>query len=623
MSARFIWAQGANGAPHALHDDDETRTLCGRVLPATARRVAPSIGACRSCARSVERRGAESRALVAAALAQVGLREPEHAPQVTDGAAENVRAQGARPSACMAPLVADSPAARLALVREHALRRKDENVRALARITRDDASTPVDVNGAPVRAWRLVESTEWRSTAPARVMSAVCDDDACAHESCDASRAYTAWRDDDDAPQASRATTRDVPALQPTISAMADHASRASVLSGVHVVAPFGRGDYVAPMLGDDVPADHVDAPDADAWAYVAQRMRGDAYGARVLSAVQRQDHERRPWVDYSRTHDVESVARMLAAQDLALILRREDVTRVRVEDWGNVDVDGRPVDDYGVIYPLAGAVRFDVPRARRCGECDGCADAGARVHRFNLRGCAAPVPAIDTVTPGRVISRAIRRAAADATLATSAVAATRAAQRVALRLAGEALTAGHAPAADASSPILDRAPDDVVSLIRTLSAVALISGDAPISERGAMAAPVADALCLLTGHVTTPWGRREALADIRAMWAPARRGDVDTDACECTWDTMGRAARYCRGHGGRGAWQALPVAMLADARDVPMTSGRATPWQESRAIAGRYVGTPAAVDVDTAPRMLAGRMVARADVDTVTTRRA
>lgn len=377
-------------------------------------------------------------------------------------------------------VVSGTHEARLEAISEWTRLRLAEQERAAARIARDDAASAVDGMGNAVTTFGMTE--------------------------------------DEDEAGSIALTERTV--TRKTSAAMADHASDAMPISGVHILPTFGKGEHVAPYIGDRGAADieTVTPEYADAWAYVGTRTMGDGFMARVISVMISEATEHGRPVDHSKREDVASEARMRAADKLAELLTRDDVL-LRVSDYplGSVDTGAR--DEVG------GVAEFLVPRERRCGACDGCRAArdrqsAGRASKWSLLGCESPVMAVDAITPNRVITRAIWQAAADPRQSTSAVYATRAPY---LRKLATDVQNDVQVNVNGGDDALRYVPDGAAGLVRLMSAVLAITGDA-VTVQGGLSPAARAILTSAMGTADTPNGAETALRRARALW-PSEAG--------------------------------------------------------------------------------------------------
>lgn len=307
--------------------------------------------------------------------------------------------------------------------------------------------------------------------------------------------------------------------MNASASVLPDRASMALPINGVHVMPVFGKGEDVFPFLGDtDSVTEYADDIDADVWVYIGEHTMSDRFIARVMHTMRNEAINRGRNVDWSKRDDVASEARMIAARHMRELLTREDVTRVR---------------DLVRLDKLAGVTEFDIPRLKRCGACAGCVRAreessASRASRWDIRSCEMPVEAIDSVTPDRIVTRAIWRAASDVTLSTSAVAATKAKYFVPKLIADAVIAEREEADTSPRDNALRYVPEGAAALVRVLvSALEAIGEEdnATSRRRGGSdhegLSPIAGSiLTRIMGTTDSPRGIRTALDHAQsALW--------------------------------------------------------------------------------------------------------
>lgn len=276
-------------------------------------------------------------------------------------------------------------------------------------------------------------------------------------------------------------------------SALSDHPSR--VLS------------IASPHVGTVTAQDGAEWASVDAWGYVAEHAMSTAFMARVMHIMTSEAREHGRNVDWSKTDDVASEARATFVRMVTEWSARADVYTIR---------DASSPDNVG------GVAEWGIPRDMRCNACEGCQDApetAARASRYNVKGCAAPVTRIDWVTPSRALSRAIWRTASDASLATSAVYATRSTflARMAEGIAEEERTNSDVMA---TRDPLAGVPEAAASLIRLIAATCAITGDDVVYARNGGLSPAARTiLTMAIGTADTKKGAENGLKRARALW--------------------------------------------------------------------------------------------------------
>lgn len=325
--------------------------------------------------------------------------------------------------------------------------------------------------------------------------------------------------------------------MNASASVLPDRASMALPINGVHVMPVFGKGEDVFPFLGDtDSVTEYADDIDADVWVYIGEHTMSDRFIARVMHTMRNEAINRGRNVDWSKRDDVASEARMIAARIMRELLTREDVTRVR---------------DLVRLDRIAGVTEFDIPRLKRCGACAGCVRAreessASRASRWDIRSCEMPVEAIDSVTPDRIVTRAIWRAASDVTLSTSAVAATKAKYFVP-KLIADAVIAEREEA-DTSPRDLRNVPDGAADLVRVLtSALEAIGEEGNATSGPGGLSPIAGSiLARIMGTTDSPRGIRTALDHAQSALWPESFG-TRQDAAERERTRKREAARTRR----------------------------------------------------------------------------
>lgn len=464
-ATRGYWAR--NGARIHYVFGAEARTLCGRDGSALARVHVADVGTCGTCARVLTARLADgsiapsARALTSAELA-------------------------AYVNAC-----------------------REDMVRMRARIVADTAADGGMTRGIADAGGR------WQSTAPARgAVGPTCE--TCAHVSCIDMRAardaMAAWR-----AEYVGATTYDAPATRRTVerSHMPDAPSRVfGVSPGVTA-----RGVH-SPILGATEWHDDDDAR-ADAWRYVATCTMTDRFHAGVFNTLRKLAHAMGRTPDLSERDDVAQCARDASVGTLATLMTRADVTRTYVDGFPACELtdDDDDLCEHSVCErnragaSVADVATFNVPRERRCGECEGCAEADELgMSRWNVNACDEPVESTDVVAPSQVISRHVM-AYARASMRTAA--------RLGITRDGE--TAGEdAPSVDVDA--FGHLPDDVADVLSRAMVATYAAGDDVTRDGNGMSDTMASMLALSFGLAPTAAGRRLALDRVRDMRATAER---------------------------------------------------------------------------------------------------
>jgi hypothetical protein len=330
------------------------------------------------------------------------------------------------------------------------------------------------------------------------------------------------------------AVSGDAATLAPILAEMGDHAARgreaverAAIGTGAPALtdrtpAPLHSGTFVtyrngAPVqVWSTVGAREARGTDATAraWELLATTV-GTYWTARTLSAISWAasdagvKHARTPGRVYGEhgrdLDDVLSLARERAARVLADVLARTDVLP-GAPTLAPGDTSGAPV---WLVY---------VPREGACGECESCQARGIGQSSWRVQGCEAPVTALDALTVGRVMARALKveaRSAMEARSKTVHVYAT----------APEDLTAHF----DAPTDQDEDAPVDAVAawvgegrtaayLRAMLAACASNSVPLVADANGKMTEEARDILAATFGLNATRRGREEATRRILAM---------------------------------------------------------------------------------------------------------
>lgn len=297
-------------------------------------------------------------------------------------------------------------------------------------------------------------------------------------------------------------------------SVLPDHASQVMPISGVHVMPVFGRGEIVAPYVGGRVAQDtethEVTWEAYAAWGYVAQRTMGDAFMARVMHVMTSEATDNGRPVDWGKRDDVASMARVLFVDSVVELMTREDVYRLPAADGAD---------------SVGGIGEWGVSRAFRCGQCKGCklareSESAARASRYSLKGCEAPRTRVEWLTPSRVLSRAVWRAAGDVTLATSSVYATRSKYLGTLAALAEQDARVSVDGTDALSHV----PAGVADVLRLVAAACAITGDNVVSHNGGLSPAARSLLCLVLGAADSKAGTTTAVGRLRAVYTPENR---------------------------------------------------------------------------------------------------
>lgn len=323
--------------------------------------------------------------------------------------------------------------------------------------------------------------------------------------------------------------------MKATESILPDRASMALPINGVHVMPVFGKGEDTFPYLGDtDSVTEYADSIDADIWVYIAEHTMSDRFIARVMHTMRNEAINRGRIVDWSKRDDVASEARMIATKIMRDLLTRDDVTRVR---------------DLVRLDKLAGVTEFDIPRLKRCGACVGCiqareAGSASRASRWDIRSCTKPMITVDAITPDRILTRAIWRAASDVTLSTSAVAATKAKYFVP-KLIADAVIAEREEA-DTSPVNLRNVPNGAADLVRVLASALEAIGEDATSGPGGLSPIAGSILARIMGTTDSPRGIRTALDHAQSALWPESFG-TRQDAAERERTRKREAARTRR----------------------------------------------------------------------------
>lgn len=450
------WARNASRIHYVLNG----RTLCGRDGSALARVHVVNVGACGTCARVLTAR-------------------------LADGT--------------IAPDVRALTSAELAA---YVNARREDLHRFRERVMADVAA-----DGGDTR--RIAdEGGRWQSTTPdARPYGPVCE--TCDHASCIGMRASDdAWSAWSDAWTGGR--TIIAPATRRTVerSHMPDAPSRVFGISpGVTA-----RGVH-APMWGERDAFTGDDVRD-DAWRYVATHTFTDRWHAGVFNTLRKLAHGMGRTPDVSERDDVAQEARPLSVATLSTLMTRDDVTRSPAL-YGPACEACAHASCYAMrALTVADVGAFNVPRDRRCGACDGCADADETgASRWNVSACDVPMPSVDVVAPSQVIARHVMACA-------------RASMRTMSRLG---ITRDGTTSGDdvpiVSADAFAHLPDNVATVLAGAMAATYAAGDDVTRTDGpGMSDTMASMLAITFGYAPTARGKRDALARLRDMRERAER---------------------------------------------------------------------------------------------------
>lgn len=343
------------------------------------------------------------------------------------------------------------------------------------------------------------------------------------------------------------------------------------------MVAPLS----VRPIGGTDVfrfPFTHeYNAATSTVWAYVADTM-GDAFTKRVTARLAKDVSHFVFQILASEIDDMATVVRIRAFGKLMTLMTSDDVIRHGADHVCDTCTRSGSVGDasspFGVrthtfaSVPMAdGTIAFTYDRPARCGECEWCSVSTG--HVFLIGGCESPVTAVDHVSAGAVIGRAVRAGVADYRSAS---------KRRRTDAAGDAseafaLRPGDTEDVDVMG-VSSNVPTDVAEIMSVVCAGLMVAGADATGGNGKATDDALIMLAMCTGNVTrtehgivaSPNQRRTAVEKVRAMWADVTNmRDITAPEdyfpmCQCRWSvTTGTRFRTCNGHGGT---RAINLAM-------------------------------------------------------------
>ena len=151
----------------------------------------------------------------------------------------------------------------------------------------------------------------------------------------------------------------------------------------------------------------------ADAWVFLESYAGTARWEAVAASVAAKTAYGRGRNVDYSTVADSQQTALLRAAEQIALLLDTVPVRPALDEDGvpqsRALRAADMPSDSPYEIELVGGVAAWEIPRARRCAECERClAHAGASPWMVAL--CDSPIQGIDHVTPFRVLTRCLRQ---------------------------------------------------------------------------------------------------------------------------------------------------------------------------------------------------------------------
>lgn len=302
-------------------------------------------------------------------------------------------------------------------------------------------------------------------------------------------------------------------------SMIPDQASRVNVIGpGVRILKPFGQGEELHPLLGEVSPT-ATDPAYAVAWKALAPVMGTDRWASTVIAAIRRGAQDQRGRTpDYSIRDDAGQSALIIAVEIVARHIRESGEYAVPVRDasalvWAHMAGKARD-SQCGPAGDVAGWL---LPRERRCGECERCEQADARhMSIWRASSCEAPVPAIDWVTPEKVLYRSLAREVSDSMR--------REARQGITPTDDHAWLDGVRSRDLAGGDPLENIPPRVAQLVRDIVNACEITGEEPCSRfKPGLSAAASEFLAAAFQRPLTEKGRKSALHDARALMVRER----------------------------------------------------------------------------------------------------